>query len=789
MTRLILFFFSMLTLWGVTASPGSITVYMRSNGGAGLGWSATRSPKRTEITVSGSGAWNLSRGGPLSSACFMASGYCFNASTSATTTGGAALPVGSGPGTLYLYWDGLGADFMLSAGTHTGTLTVGTTVIAITLIVLPRQDFDHFVYRPGYPSGCVNSHPGYSFADTCVITDERPPSTAMAVPAAGANYADPQFGHTVTRVTPSGNNIQYGALSAFSATGKYLLTSTPSGQINVYNRGGGVAYASVGSININNSAWDPYDDERIWFLDASTIKRRELNTGATTTAADYTLAGGGGRPAMTTLTMGGTVDITDDGWWAFRDNNSLCAVNLNGLMVSNQEAQTFCTSLAPYGLTDIDFTQITQVDVESRKRYVVLLSAPKGHVFSVGATGLDYEYPLPTGNQDISVEPHSDVGQDSEGRQIFFWQWYTPYDNRYYLATAQLNKGADMTRPIEEGGGLRILYNSDSGNFFTDAHYGCTWKGVCVFTPFTGGDTPVYQISAVTAGNPCSITTAVSHGLSTGTAVQIGGAAGITSINGVFTATVTGSNSLTLNGHTCTGSYTANSAHLARNAATATNWPNRQETVIVRPGEEIRRVAVHRTKMYSGGALLPYYNTPRGSISRDGRYIAFCSNLGVPENPSVWVADTGAPQTSTRIAVTAIDAADTKAIFNYNVPAGQAAATILISASPSLSSPVVNVSDGATAQNRQHVATGLTANTDYWYRVTTGEYTAKGRFQTGGPLSGTAALEIARGDGGAVQHGATVGLGSSGASPLRVTVTRGVYYYDTGAGPRAVVVR
>lgn len=789
MNRIILFFFSIVALWGVTASPDAITVYMRSNIGAGQGWSATRAPKATAITITGSGSWNLSRGGTLSSACFLVNGYCFNASTSATAAGAGTLPTGSGPGTLYLYWDGLGTEFMMNAGTHTGTLTVGTTIINITLVVLPPLDFDQFVYRAGYPSGCVNSHPGYSFLDTCTITNERPPSTALAIPTAGTSYTDAQFGNTILRLTPSGNNIQYAALSAFSATGKYVLTNTPSGQVNVYNRTGGIAYATVPGVNINNSAWDPYDDERLWLMEGSTIKYRQLNTGITTTAADYALSSGS-RPAMSGISMGGTVDITDDGWWAFRGSSTtLCAVNLNGLTAANQESQTYCTSYAAYGITDVDFTQVTQVDAESRKRYVVLVSAPKGHIFSVAETGLNYEYPVPTGSLDVSVEPHSDVGQDTAGRQIFFWQWYTPYDNRYYLAAAQLNKGADMTRPVEEGGGLRLLYTSDSGNFLTDAHFGCTWRGVCVFTPFTGGDIPAYQISAVSAGTPCALTTAVSHGLSTGTSIQIGGATGITSINGVFTATVTGTNTLTLNGHTCTGAYTANSGHLARNTATATNAPNRQETVMVRPGEEVRRVGIHRSKIYSGGALVAYFNTPRASISRDGRYLAFCSNLGVPENPSVWIADSGAAQTSTRITMTAVDAADTKAILNYSVPAGQGAATILISASPNLATPVINVSDGATSQLRQYVASGLSANTDYWYRITTGEYAAKGRFQTGKPMSGTAELLVESGSGGTVQHGATPGLGLSGVSPLRVTVARGVYYYDSGAGAQAVVVR
>jgi len=778
------------SLWSVTATPGDIKLYMRAGSGLGYSWFGTRAPKRTAITVTGTGAWNISRGGELSTACGLAYGYCFNISTSPTATSGAALPVGSGPATLYLYWTYLGAE-SLSPGTHTGTVTIGTTVINITLSVEPRRSFDAFVYPAGFPSGCVNSSSAFSHADTCTVTNERPTSTSFAIPAPGGTYVDPQFGNTVRRITPSGQNIQYSALSAFSATAKYVLTNSPNGQVNIYNRNGTVAYSAVAGPNINYSAWDPSDDERLWYMDAATIKYRQLSTGTTVLAADYS-APFGSRPALPVITMGGTTDITDDGWWVFRDSagSTLCAVNLNGLSPSTQESKTFCTGLSSFGFTDIDYPQVTQVDSESRKRYVLVIAAPVAHVFSVGRTGLDYEYPVPTGAEDVPIEPHSEVGQDAEGRQIFFWQWYSPYDNRSYLAAAQLNKGADMTRPVEEGGGMRLLYLSDPANFNTDAHYGCTWRGACVFTPYgNASGISVTQISAVTAGTPCAITTASAHGLTNGASVLIGGGLGTTGMNGVFSISVTGTNTFTLTGQTCSGSYTAGSAHVVPNTLTASTLPNRQEIVIVRPGEDVRRVAIHRTKMYNGGSLLGYFASPRASISRDGRYIAYASNYGIPELSSVWVADVSAPVTSTRLQVKNVDTADTKAVLNYAVPAGEGGATIVVSANPGLSNPVLNAADGLSGDARQFVVSGLSAQTDYWYRITTGRYATQGRFRTGSTLSGTATLRVERGGGGSIQYGPTSALGLSASSPLSVTVNRGVYYYNAGAGVQAIVVR
>ena len=303
---------------------------------------------------------------------------------------------------------------------------------------------------------------------------------------------------------------------------------------------------------------------------------------------------------------------------------------------------------------------------------------------------------------------------------------------------------------------------------------------------------PAKRVPSVTAGNPCQITTTGSHGYSTGNTVQIGGALGITSINGAWTITSTGASTFSLDGHNCTGTYTANSAHSATFTAFS-NAPNRQELVVLRPGQEIRRVAIHRNSMFevgtgcANGDQCSYFNTPRASISPDGRYVGFACNFGMLGGGGVCVADLGF---SDDVRLTSeITAADTKALLTYRVPAGQGGGTVLISASPSLTTPLVNAPDGLTAQWRQYVATGLSAATDYFYRVTAGAFSYTGRFRTLPTLSGTGTLRIERGGGGTIQHGATASLGSSGASPLNLSPSRGVYYYNAGSGIVAAVVR
>jgi hypothetical protein len=763
----------------ITASPSSLTFIMRQGGPLGYPYSGTRDPASQTLTISGTGAWSASRTGALATAC--GGSHCYT--TSPTS--------GSGAGSVTVTWAGLGAE-TLAVGTHTGTLTIGNTAVAITVNVQPYRAFDHFAYGAGYPSGC-SSATGFNTDPTCTITNERPTSTSFSIPAVGGTYTDPQFGGTVRRVTAAGQNIQYGALSAFSANGTYVMTSDASGNVDVYTVATAAeAYANVSGLNINNCAWDATDENIIWCVGAGVITKRNLSGATTTTAADYT-SSSGARPAMSSLSMGGTVDITDDGWWAFRDSSSLsgyvCAVNLNGLTTSTQEAKTFCGATAAYSFTDVDFTQITQVDSETHKRYVVAIAAPASVVWSVGAAGLEYEYLIPSGSSDMTVEPHSDVGQDAQGRQVLFWNWNEINGNKTYLATIQLNKGALMTRPVEEGGGLRLLYH-DTPAASTDAHFGCTWRGVCVYTPYgnSAGITAT-PIQSITAANPCQINS-TSHGYSTSNSVQIGGAAGtgVSAMNGIHTVTVLNSNAYTIPVDCSSGwTYTASSAHSALSTASS-NSPFRQEIIVNRMGHEARRVAVHRTKTYEGGTLSSYFASPRASISRDGSMVAYASNMGVPESPSVYVAYTGI--TTATVLSAAVTPADTAAVLNYTIPAsGQGAATITISASPALTSPVVSASDGLSALARQYVATGLTADTPYYYRISTTGYSTTGQFRTLPALAGTGRLQLAKGGGGTINYGATSSLGSSCTSPCDLAPSRGLLYHDAAGAAAAVVVR
>jgi hypothetical protein len=657
---------------------------------------------------------------------------------------------GTTPATVTINYNGMGSE-ALSVGTHSATIPVipalGSTVdVTVQLEVRRRNAWPEFLYLQ--PPSCSNSEPFYPFADTCAILNERPPST-YAGPAVGETVVDPTFGGKIKRITPDSRMIQYSTRTAFSATGKYIVTAEIDGFVSVFDvRRAAVVYANVPG-NINYWNWDAYDDEIYYYFSGAQIVRRNLRAGTSAVAADYS-----GSPwFFTFLSDGGTVDITDDGWWAFEaDGGQVCAVDLNGISAANQAGKTYCASIA--GVTPsivyLDFPQITKVDSQSKKRYVVLVASPQGVVYSVNTqTGiLDYEYKMPevpqyNRNNDNGVceageaclsTPHSDVFEAADGTQHFYYTFPEIWMNETYLAILQLNKGGEMHQPLESGGGMNMFYPNSCSN--CDNHLGCSNKlHGCVFSMAGPYGAAAQLISTATNAAPAAIATSAAHGWSTGQDILIGSAEGNTCINGLWQITVTGATTGTLNGSDCSGAgtYTGDTG-IAVNGSQTPASPMRNELALVRPGEEIRRLATHRSKIYNdlpGTPVNFYYSTPRASISRNGDLIAYNSNYGGTGGASVYVLETGT-RYDRLLEVRQIRTLQTKAVIEYEVPE-PLSCNIRVSGSPTLDTIVESVSDNQTARWRTTVLGGLAAltpGTDYHVRLTCGMYTATRRFRT-----------------------------------------------------------
>ena len=641
-TLLSLFALCFSAFGAVTVSPSSISQSMRG-AVADYPRTATVYPAKKFITITGTGDWTVTRGGYLSTACNYGAG-CFT-----------ALPAsGNGNGTVTINWTGQGAE-ILADGVHTGTVTVtGNAAITITLTVVTPLAYATFSYAQGYPQGCTNSDSLFSFADTCTIANERPPSEAFSIPAQGASYVDPEFGRTVTRITKEGEVLTYSTLTAFTVADPPLVfTDNGDTTYNLSNLSGTVIYSGLTRGDTTFTALDALDSDIYWRRSADhELWEYKISTATDTKAADY-------HSTYTSISNGGSADISDDNWWAFFAPTEMlvCAVNLNGLTTANQATHTYCASYA--GLlggdgAHVDFVQVSMIDGTSSKRYVIMLRATAAAVWSVNtSTGvLDWERylgeePQRYANDDDGVcesgetciaEPHSTIGRDALGNVIFFFDWAEIYGNQTYLVTLQLNKTM-IFRPVEEGGGMRFLFATSCVG--CDRHLSCNGAGYCSMSGFKSS-IPAKAVTGATRNKPAEITTSTAHGWATGTKVEIDQVVGNTCVNHVWTITSTGSYTFTLDGSDCTGSGTYAGGGLAGLGTAATNYPLRDRNIVIYlngAGSVAYPINHHRGKIWSTGG---YWETSMTNLSRNGAYIAYATNMG---NIG------GSGQTSTEMAV------------------------------------------------------------------------------------------------------------------------------------------
>jgi hypothetical protein len=568
--------------------------------------------------------------------------------------------------------------------------------------------------------------------DTCVISNEQPAQSLGALQSQGDSMIDPQFGSSVHRLTPDGFQLAYSAVRMFSANSVYVLTSDREGFLNVWDREKNrQAGARFSGSNISQTVWDPRVEERIWFMNKGQVGYRNILTGVSAIAANFAQPTDT-RPAFTDLNTGGTADNTDDNWWVFTEPKEklVCAIDLNGLTPANQEDHLFCAGYLELGLKFVDFPQITQVDSESGKRYVLMLSEPRAHVFSVNtaARKLDYEFEMPA---EITA-PHSDVGQDSRGRQVFYWAWYDRYGDKAYAATALLNKREKMIRPIEEGGGLSLLFPMFAGGIRTDHHFGCNWSGYCVQSGYSDpvpGGIPNWTVTNVQSGTPCVVQISPNHPFKDGGKMVIGGVGEMSGVNGISTVRAIDARTFALEGRTCSGRYQLKLGHATEAKQWTPTSPNRDEVIVTRLDGEVRRVAIHRSRLWAEhGDLNLYWASAQAGISRDGRYVGISSNLGLPESNSVLWAEV---DLSAEISAVSAESRARDTVLRWEGPED---ALVQVSANRDMESLVFTRKYSA-GQPREHVIEGLAPGTFYYYQVLGSNSAARGTFTTKKPVA------------------------------------------------------
>lgn len=214
-----------------------------------------------------------------------------------------------------------------------------------------------------------------------------------------------------------------------------------------------------------------------------------------------------------------------------------------------------------------------------------------------------------------------------------------------YQTISRLRDGPSMMEtPLAAGGGQISL--GPVGQH--DQHQSCgIHVPVCSMDNDTDSpDLTAYQVSGATNASPIVITTTSAYSGSNGDVLLINGVQGNTAANGLCTVSNLSGTTFECSGSTGNGTYTANTGSLVKNVAPAQQSYQAETWLLdfsnVNTGSVVvNRLYVHRSWRYNDRIGVNYYGQPHSTISPDGKWIAFESNGGVPDDYNVFLAPTG----------------------------------------------------------------------------------------------------------------------------------------------------
>ncbi len=447
-----------------------------------------------------------------------------------------------------------------------------------------------FTYISG-PNFCLAEY-GYTVPAFCTAPGELPLGS-FPIPPINGFYIDPNFGAKVRLLTDGTINSlhQYSTPSAFSATGKYVLLLKSNGDTRIVETATAKIVADLTfKVDYWAGLWSSLDDDVLYGLGDDPVRTQivkyQVSTGTKSVVVDYAKDGHN----FTNIQNGGTGDMSADNWAAFWADNEhhVCAVDLN-------RVKTFCADYtAPnpnnrVGWTFIDYVTITKgLDVDTNKRYVLLMAQPAMGIYSVNEqTGnLDFEFrgpEIPAGlmggdsgphNHDGVCDPgetcfsnpHADVFQDNGRQYILVDSGVEIPVCEDDMVSLQISKGLQMLAPVDSGGGRKV--------FFTLFKCGLTWSS------------PHYGCARSTTA-------------------------------------------------TCVVSNDTSEPNIP-NQLRDGKAPFDSEVIVIRGnGTEVRRLAMHRS------VQTQYWDTARACISQDGSTVLWDTNFGNPANHRVVLAETG----------------------------------------------------------------------------------------------------------------------------------------------------
>jgi hypothetical protein len=469
-------------------------------------------------------------------------------------------------------------------GTYFGDIRVtsaaGLDVIPITLQVVGRTLNPRFTTPVNTATSCRQAPNFTGPYPQCDVPGISPVGAA----ASNVAYADPNFGGFIRMLRSEQTIHAYSSLSAFSASGKYVVVgSTRDQSTMIYSTADRqLVHREVGT-NFQGLVWDAFNDDIVYSLRGTSIRAFNLVTRTWSVVVDFN-----GR--FTSISNGGTGDISKDNWLAFvaEAEKMVCAIDLNS-------RGTYCRS---YGdltasanawsrIEKVDFAMISKgVDRISGQRYIVLAATPLMAVYALNESAGTLElvsrgpeilgYPGGNGNGicDSGQERclgsrHGDVFESADGQQWYMTAFDFGQPAERALVAFRLN-AQNLGQREELGGGLRkIMMLFPSGSQWLDLHVGCARQA-----------------------SVCAVSLQTTLPSSQGASLSVPPYGG-------------------------------------------------QLLAVYDAGAEIRQLGYHRSIPIKGELSNSYWSTPRACMSPDGRQILFDSNYGRANEQRTFLLDPG----------------------------------------------------------------------------------------------------------------------------------------------------
>lgn len=239
---------------------------------------------------------------------------------------------------------------------------------------------------------------------------------------------------------------------------------------------------------------------------------------------------------------------------------------------------------------------------------------------------------------------HQDFIQGGDGNAWLIWPCGTRYPTVVHQCASKPDTPSLMETPLEAGGNMLDLQVVGQH----DQHQGGALNAPIMVMDNDGDATATvaYQISNATNASPIVITTTSAYGGANGDVVLINNVGGNTAANGLCTVANLVGTSFECAGSTGNGAYTANTGSLVKNETPAQTSFQAETWIwnfanIASKQTTVTRLLVHRSWSWGDRIGAGYYGQPHSVVSPDGKWIAFESNGGVPDDYGVYYAPTG----------------------------------------------------------------------------------------------------------------------------------------------------